>query len=223
MVKAMSKKELDSVERKTYPPESYTEEEVGRLFKTTSLRAPSGIRNRALLVLGYRAGLRLGEVLDLRLKDLDLQEGTINVLRGKGREQRIACLDPAGCSVVRRWVDKWRELGFGGNTPLFCTITQGAGNSRTGELKPGQPLKTAYIRGLMKRLGKKAGIDKRVHFHGLRHSFAHDQSNEGIPIPEIAANLGHKSIATTSRYLDHISPQTRIERAKKRTWGSEGL
>lgn len=223
MGKTENKRGLDSDEQKTFPPEVYTAEEITRMLKTLSLRCPTGIRNRAILILGYRAGLRLREVLDLRLKDINLQEGSVNVLRGKGRKQRIVGLDPGACAIVQRWAELWAKIGFKGNDPLFCTITQGAGNVRTGQLNPGQPLKTAYIRGLMKRLGKKAGIDKRVHFHGLRHSFAADQVKEGITIPEIAGNLGHSSIATTSRYLDHIAPQDRIDRAKKRTWDSEGL
>ncbi len=223
MGKTRDKRESDIVERKTFPPEVYTAEEVGRLIKALSLRCPTGIRNRAILILGYRAGLRLSEVLGLRIKDIDLEEGSINVLRGKGRKQRIVGLDPLACAIVQRWADLWAKIGFKGNDPLFCTITQGAGNVRTGELKPGQPLKTAYIRDLMKRLGKKAGIEKRVHFHGLRHTFAADQVKEGITIPEIAGSLGHSSIATTSRYLDHIAPQDRIDRARKRIWDSEGL
>ncbi|MBA7518960.1 Tyrosine recombinase XerC [subsurface metagenome] len=223
MDKTRDKQESDIVERKTYPAEVYTAEEVTRILKAISLRAPSGIRNRAIVIIGYRAGLRLSEVLSLHLKDLDLEECSINVLRGKGRKQRIVGLDPGACAIVQRWVDLWQKLGFKGSDPLFCTITQGAGNRQTGQLIPGQPLKTAYIRGLMKRLGKKAGIDKRVHFHGLRHSFAADMVKEGITIPEIAGSLGHSSIATTSRYLDHIAPQDRIDRAKKRVWDSEGL
>lgn len=69
---------------RTYPAEILTPSEVGRLFTACSCKAPSGIRNRAMIVVMYRSGLRVSETLDLRVKDIDREMCTLSVLRGKG-------------------------------------------------------------------------------------------------------------------------------------------
>ena len=68
------------------------------------------------------------------------------------------------------------------------------------------------------RLAKKAGIEKRVHPHGLRHTHAAELREEGVDIAIISRQLGHSSIATTARYLDHIAPQTVIDTVRAREW-----
>jgi integrase len=74
------------------------------------------------------------------------------------------------------------------------------------------------VRALFKRLGKKAGIEKRVHAHGLRHTHAAQLAEEGVRMNVIQRQLGHSSLATTSRYLEHISPTDVIEANRKREW-----
>ncbi len=74
--------------------EILTADEVKSLLRACSGRAPTGIRNRAMIGLGWRGGLRLGEVLSAFPKDLDREAGTVNVLRGKGGKQRTVGLDP---------------------------------------------------------------------------------------------------------------------------------
>ena len=86
-------------------------DEVRALIKACSNRAPTGIRNRALLVLLYRGGLRLSEALRLYPKDLDRDAGTVTVLVGKGGKRRTIGLDPGAFAVVERWLD------FGTPTP----------------------------------------------------------------------------------------------------------
>src|SRR5438093_7393172 len=93
-----------------------------QLAESASGRAPTGIRNRALIVMGWRAGLRVQELLDLFPKDLDADSGTVNVANGKGGRQRLVGLDPTAFSVVERWLDRRRDLGFNGRQRLFCTL-----------------------------------------------------------------------------------------------------
>ncbi len=200
----------ESEKRLTYPPEVYTEGEIDRLIRATSLRAPTGIRNRALLVVGWRAGLRCAEALALYPKDVDLAEGSIRVLCGKGRKSRTVGLDPSACAIVHRWLQKRAALGLKSRRPLFCTLD-------------GQPLQKAYVRAMMKRLGSRAGVEKRVHFHGLRHTYASELSREGVPVAEIKDNLGHSSFAITGAYLAHIAPHERIQTARRREWHAAGL
>ncbi len=76
-----------------------------------------------------------------------------------------------------------------------------------------------YVRTFMQRIGKKAGIEKRVHPHGLRHTYAYELAvSEGRPLPLIQAALGHGNLSTTDRYVRHIAPVELIETMKGREW-----
>ncbi len=187
------------------PVEILTAEEVKSLLRACSGRAPTGIRNRAMIALGWRGGLRLGEVLSAFPTDLDREAGTVNVLRGKGGKQRTVGLDPAAFALVERWLDKRRELGLNGRQPLICTLK-------------GEPLLQSYVRALMGRLGRKTGMEKRVHFHGLRHAHARELASENTPINVIQQQLGHSNISTTHVYLCKIAPQQVIETMQAREW-----
>jgi len=188
-----------------YPAEVLTPDEVRALIKACSNRAPTGVRNRALLVLLYRAGLRVSEALALAPKDVDRAAGTVTVLRGKGDKRRTVGLDLGAFAVLERWLDRRAKLGVNGRAPIFCTLR-------------GTPLATAYVRALMPRLARRAGIGKRVHAHGLRHTHAAELAYEGAPMNLIQAQLGHSSLATTSRYLAHIAPAQLVEVMRARTW-----
>ncbi len=73
------------------------------------------------------------------------------------------------------------------------------------------------------RQARRAGIDKRVHAHGLRHTHAAQLRAEGVDIGIISKQLGHRSIATTARYLDHIAPQQVIDTIRQRTWQPQAV
>ena len=190
---------------KRYPPEILTPDEVRALIRACSSRAPTGIRNRALLVTLYRAGLRIGETLALYPKDIDHDAGTVRILNGKGKRARTVGLDPTAFSVIERWLDRRQKLGLNGRHPLFCTLQ-------------GEPLKAPYVRVLLPRLARKAGVEKRCNPHALRHSHAAELAREGVPINVVQRQLGHASAATTSRYLDHIAPKEVIETMQRREW-----
>jgi site-specific recombinase XerD len=188
---------------KTYPPEVLAPDEVKALIRASSNRAPTGIRNRALITVMYRAGLRLSEALALKPKDVDPAAGTVVVLHGKGDKRRVVGLDPGSMAIILRWVDKRHQYGLTGRSPLFCTLQ-------------GRPLHPSYVRTLLHRLGDKAGVEKRVHPHGLRHSMSYELMMEGVPVPIIQQQLGHTSLATTQRYLDHIAPKDLVETMQRR-------
>ena len=188
---------------KTYPAEILTPDEVRALVKACSSRAPTGVRNRALLVLLYRGGLRVSEALGLHPKDVDRAAGTVTVLRGKGGKRRTIGLDPGAFAFLERWLDVRAKRGINGRAPIFSTLGR-------------KPLASAYVRALLPRLGCKAGLEKRVHAHGLRHSHAFELSMEGVPMPVIQAQLGHASLAVTSRYLAHIAPAELVQAMQRR-------
>lgn len=188
-----------------YPAEPLSADEVRRLLAAPSRRAPTGIRNRALLVVLWRAGLRVSEALALCSKDVDPAAGTLRVLHGKGDKSRTVGMDPEAFALLERWMDARARLGHNGKAPLFCTLK-------------GAPLSSAYVRALMPRLAKRAGIEKRVHAHGLRHTLAAELRAEGVDIGVISKQLGHSSIATTARYLDHVAPAAVVDAMRSRTW-----
>ena len=191
--------------RRRFPPEILSDDEVCRLLDACSPRAPAGLRNRALIAVLYRAGLRINEALDLWPKDVDLEAGGIRVLNGKGGRARTVGIDPAAGEVVESWLEIREALGIGSRQPVLCTL----GGTR---------MTDAYVRVLLPRLARKTGIEKRVHAHGLRHTHAAQLRAEGVDIGIISKQLGHRSIATTARYLDHIAPQQVIETIRRRVW-----
>src|SRR5690606_9028381 len=153
----------------------------------------------------YRGGLRLNEALELRPKDVDRETGAVRVLCGKGGRARTVGLDEGALALLDRWLAvraSWSPLS---QAPLFCNRTGGK-------------LRRAYVRRLMGQPGAKAGIAKRVHAHGLRHTHAAELRAEGVDVGIISKQLGHASIATTVRYLDHIAPVAVVEAMQGRSW-----
>jgi len=150
----------------------------------------------------------LGETLELRPKDIDEQVGTITVLHGKGDRRRTVGIDPEAMALISRWIDKRKGLDVPARAALFCTLKGGS-------------LHHSYVRALLPRLASKAGIDKRVHPHALRHTHAYEVMMEGVPVPIIQQQLGHTSLETTSRYLDHLAPRDVINTMQAREWDME--
>lgn len=177
---------------KKLPTEWLAQDEVFVLMRACSRRAPTGIRNRALLAVLYRTGLRISEALDLKPKDLDPDNGVLRVMHGKGDIDRTVGMDPTAFAVVEKWLEVRKKLGVPRNKPVFCTLK-------------GAQITTAYIRELLPRLARKARIDKRVHAHAFRATHAIELMREGQPLHVIQAQLGHKSIATTAQYLHRLA------------------
>lgn len=189
-----------------FPAEPITPDEVKALLQVCSNRAPTGIRSKALIIVFWRGGLRVQQALSLLPKDFDVEKGTLRVLHGKGDRARLVGIAPEAVAVVQRWLDKRSSLGLNGRHPLFCTLQ-------------GMALATVYVRNFIKRLARKAGIEKRVHPHGLRHAHAFELANEGTPLHVIQQQLGHSSLATTDRYVRHLNPQQVVEAMQARSWG----
>ena len=190
---------------RTYPVEILTPDEVRALAAQCSTTTSSGIRHRALIVLLYRTGLRISEALALRPKDVNLEIGAITVLHGKGDRRRTVGIDPGADPHIEAWMERRQTLNPPAGAPLFCTLKGG-------------PLDSSHVRQLRPRLARRAGIEKRVHAHGFRHTHAYELMMEGIPMPIIQRQLGHASLATTDTYLSHIAPKLLIETIAKREW-----
>lgn len=180
------------------PVEVLTRAELEVLLRTCNRRSPSGLRDRALIAALFGTGLRIGEALALRPRDIDLDAGTVRVHSGKGGKSRVSAIELGMAAVVREWVDyRATVLSLNSTAVLFCTISKG---------RVGQAMQQACVRQMLRRRVAKAGLEKRVHAHGFRHSHAANMAAAGIPLNVIQKQLGHSNVSTTSRYIDHVQP-----------------
>jgi site-specific recombinase XerD len=169
------------------PPVPLTADDVDKLLSSCG-RGETGHRNRALLLLIHRTGCRVSEALDALPGDLEGNQ--VHVRHGKGDKDRRVTIK--GHSTFAPLLEKWlvvrKERGLNGKHPIFCTLEGGR-------------LDSGYVRALMGRLRKRAGIDKRCHVHGLRHGHADELLQAGADLNTLAVQLGHANLSTTSRYV----------------------
>jgi site-specific recombinase XerD len=185
--------------------ELLTADEARALIRSASNRAPTGVRNRALIVMMYRVGLRPGEALGLVPDDLDLERGTVVVPARKGGSRRVTGVDAGSTEVIRRWLQRRERLEVPDGAPLFCTLA-------------GEQLKAAYVRELLPRLARKAGIEKRVHPLGLRYACAAEMSAEGFPTALIETHLGVAVSGSARRYLRQYAEDEVVAAVRGREW-----
>ena len=181
--------------KKRYPAEVLAKHEIEALLAACGSESWTDRRNYALLVLLWRTGLRISEALALRPCDVDLERGAIRVLRGKGGRARTVGIDRLGFEALRKWIDEHASMGYSSGEVLFIT-------------RSGLPLSQGYLRRKLPELARAAGIHKRVHAHGLRHTHASELRAEGVDIAVIQRQLGHRSLKTTIDYLDYLDPQS---------------
>jgi site-specific recombinase XerD len=184
-----------------YPAQPLTRAEIEALLGACN-QGPTGARNRALIALLWRTGVRISEALALKPGDLD--ERSVRILHGKGDVCRtVGGLDVTAKPYLNIWLAERKALGFNARNPLFCTLK-------------GEGLQTAYVRAMLKRLAEECGIEKRVHPHAFRHTMAFEWVNERAPLNIISAQLGHRSLGITEKYVSHLNPAAVIDWAAAR-------
>jgi integrase/recombinase XerD len=179
---------LETPKRGRKLPDVLTIAEMEALLAVPSVDDPLGRRDRALLELGYGAGLRVSELVSLRMTDLALGNEVVRVL-GKGGKERLVPLGRKVIGQVSMYLNGSRvelDRGKGGGRVLL--------NAR------GSPLSRVGAWGIIKKTAKRAGIRKRVTPHTLRHSFATHLLEGGADLRAVQEMLGHADLSTTQIY-----------------------
>ena len=198
---------------KRYPAEILSAEHLEGLLDACDQHSRSEItrlRNRALIVVLWRAGLRISEALNLALADIDMDGRTLRVEKSKTKAGiRTVGLD----AMAHEALESWFECRPGGSEWVFVSLTKYAPSGGSGQL--------AYTTAndMLKRLAKQAGIKQRVHPHGLRHQFAFEAHREGMAIGVLSEALGHKSPMMTMHYAAHVLDRMEVAQAMQRRAG----
>ena len=150
------------------------------------------LKVRMLLSIGYGAGLRVSEVVKLKVKHIDSALGIIRVEQGKGRKDRQVMLSPETLGLLREW---WKAR----TTKYDAGVPTGERWLFPGR-RQGRPLTQRQVSRLFQEAVEAAGIKKKLTLHALRHSFATHLFDRGVDIRTIQALLGHEKLETTARY-----------------------
>jgi integrase/recombinase XerD len=169
-------------------PQSLSPAEIGRLLASPSGGDPASLRDRALLELFYSSGLRVSELAALTLQQVDLENGFARVF-GKGSKERVVPMGAKARGALGAWIASGRPHFVKSRTRSELFLNgRGTALSRVG------------LWGIVKRHAKRAGIEKGVKPHLLRHSFATHLLSGGADLRAIQEMLGHASISTTQIY-----------------------
>jgi len=170
------------------PPVPILTTDVEKLIAACN-QGVSGLRNRALIDLLHRTGLRISEAL--ALMPSDIQDDRVRVRHGKGDVDRVAGIVGGSSAWLTAWLRERERLGMNGRQPVFCTLA-------------GKSISSRYVRAMLGRLAAKASIDKPIRCHGFRHGFAALLADKQ-PLRVVSAALGHQHLATTEAYLGRLT------------------
>ena len=184
---------LELPKRKKTLPQVLSMEEIDRLLDIP-LTDPYSYRNKAMLELMYATGLRVSELINLKLHDIDLSMAYVRTV-GKGDKERIIPIGDVALNALKNYMENYRKLLLKGKvTDALFLNNHGLGMTRQGFFK------------ILKKLAKEKDIKTPFSPHTLRHSFATHLLNNGADLRSIQELLGHSDISTTQIYT-HISNQ----------------
>ncbi|MGH8023723.1 MAG: tyrosine-type recombinase/integrase, partial [Limisphaerales bacterium] len=173
-------------------PKALTDEEVERLLNPESPPTPENLRDQAILELAYASGLRLAELKNLRLEQLRLEAGFINVI-GKGNKERVVPVGGKAVEALNAYIARGRPKLVTPKSPANVFLT-----------KRGTPFAPVTLWLRIKTRVRRAAIKRNVTPHMLRHSFATHLLEHGADLRVIQELLGHASISTTEIYT-HVA------------------
>jgi len=174
-------------------PNCLSEGEINRLLSAPSADTPQGIRDMAILELIYASGLRLSEVVSLDLDQINLVTGQIKVL-GKGSKERVVLIGEMAINALKKYLESARPHLLSTKMDRSALFINRFGNR----------LSERSIQNMLGNMGQKAGIDKRIYPHLLRHTFATHMLDGGADLRVVQELLGHSSLSTTQIYT-HVT------------------
>lgn len=186
---------LESPHVRNHLPDVLSTVEIDMLEETIDLSKWEGQRNKAIIEVLFSCGLRVSELVNLKLSDLYLDSKFIRIL-GKGNKERLVPISPKAIKELNYWFIDRREMKIKPGEEDYVFLN-----------RRGSHLTRTMILIMIKRLAKEAGIKKNISPHTLRHSFATSLLEGGADLRAIQAMLGHEDIATTEIYT-HIDTTT---------------
>ncbi len=175
-------------------PKALTDSEIEKLLAPEAPAAPPTLCDQAVLELAYASGLRLAELRNLRLEQLHLEAGFINVI-GKGNKERVVPVGRQAVAALNRYLEAGRPKLVTPRSPANVFLTQ-----------RGTPFASVTLWLHIKQRVRRSGVERNVTPHMLRHSFATHLLEHGADLRVIQELLGHASIGTTEVYT-HVTGQ----------------
>ena len=185
---------LETPKKELHLPDVLSLEEIDRMIAQIDMSKSESHRNRAIIEMLYGSGLRVSELVNLRLSDMYLKEGYMRIT-GKGSKQRLVPVSPVAVKWFGYWLEDRNRLDIKPEAVDIAFVN-----------RYGRQLTRAMIFTIIKTLAREAGIQKTISPHTLRHSFATHLLQNGADLRIIQQLLGHESISTTEIYT-HVDIQ----------------
>ncbi|HPB05082.1 MAG TPA: site-specific tyrosine recombinase XerD [Prolixibacteraceae bacterium] len=176
-------------------PDVLSLEEIDSLINAIDVEKPEGQRNRAILETLYSCGLRVSELVSLKISDLFLEQGYVKI-KGKGEKERLVPISPRAIAEIKKYVETYRKtLKIASNAKDILFLN-----------RRGQMLSRVMIFTVIKNLAEAINLNKKISPHTFRHSFATHLIEGGADLRSVQEMLGHESILTTEIYT-HLNKE----------------
>ncbi len=176
-------------------PDVLSLEEIDSLINAIDVEKPEGQRNRAILETLYSCGLRVSELVSLKISDLFLEQGYVKI-KGKGEKERLVPISPRAIAEIKKYVETYRKtLKITSNAKDILFLN-----------RRGQMLSRVMIFTVIKNLAEAINLNKKISPHTFRHSFATHLIEGGADLRSVQEMLGHESILTTEIYT-HLNKE----------------
>mgnify|MGYP004459722043 FL=1 len=173
-------------------PDFLNYEEINKLFDSADTKTPLGLRNRCILELLYDTGIRVSELVNLKINDIEFDKKTINIL-GKGKKERIVYYGDYLQEVLEKYINDSRKYLLNNKLSEYLILNNN-----------GSKITTRGVEYIIDKMVNEAAIKHKISPHVLRHTFATHMLNGGADIKSIQQLLGHESLSTTGIYT-HIT------------------
>lgn len=187
---------ISNPKKDIYLPKFLRDEELDKIFSICSENNPINQRDTLIIELLYATGLRVSELVNIKIKDIDRNEKIIKVI-GKGSKERIV--------LYNNHTKKAMDIYLGDGYHVLNKVNSGYLILN----KDGNKLSERYVRNIINKLVRKAELDIKISPHTLRHTFATDMLEEGADLMTVKELLGHESLNTTSIYTHITNEQIR--------------